>query len=80
VATPQRKYQTAAGLSPASEQRLVQLEQRFQQLDDELAAVEAAIEQRFPLLGLGTRESDLDMESVSTNSVRKTARTRPKPR
>lgn len=96
VSTPPRKYHSAAGLSATSEQRLHLLEQRFRQLDDELSVVEATIQQRFPMLGLGRLETDqyLDIpneapanapanapaDAPTEASIKRAKRSRPKPR
>ncbi|MDP1562545.1 MAG: hypothetical protein Q8M16_14300 [Pirellulaceae bacterium] len=80
MSTPPRKYHSAAGLSASSEQRLHVLEQRFKQLDDELSAVEATIQQRFPILGLSSLETDPNRDVSTEASIKRASRSRPKPR
>jgi hypothetical protein len=83
VSRPLRKYHTAAGLSTASEQRLLLLEQRFEQLEHELGTVEAAIERRFPLLGIGLGElhaREQPPENQTTSFVKIGRQIRRKPR
>ncbi|MBL8856133.1 MAG: hypothetical protein JNK57_19365 [Planctomycetaceae bacterium] len=80
MSTPLRKYHNAAGLSASSEQKLDQLEQRFQQLDAELTAMETAIEQRFPLLGLANDSTAPQSDATQYGRPKHNSRFRNKPR
>ncbi|MBL8891259.1 MAG: hypothetical protein JNL67_14865 [Planctomycetaceae bacterium] len=80
MTTPLRKYHKAAGLSSTAEERLQRLEQRFEQLDAELSAVELVIQQQFPTLGLTEQETFETLVTPQTCFTERHPRAKRKPK
>ncbi len=67
MSASQRKYHAAAGFSRQQRQRLDRLGEHVSALDQELARVEAMIQERFPALGLMDEPSGSDLSNVNVS-------------